>query len=66
MINLCDTETSFSDLSITHGIILYNIYDKQEVFNLEIVNYPFHEGGVPRALSYGVYMSQLIRFGRIC
>ena len=32
---------------------------------LIIVNFPFLEGGVPRRASYGVYISQLIRFARV-
>ena len=30
-----------------------------------IVNFPFLDGDVPRAASYGVYISQLIRFARV-
>ena len=35
-------------------------------FNFEIVNFPFLDGDVPRSPSYGVYISQLIRFARVC
>ena len=30
-----------------------------------IVNFPFLDGDVPRSTSYGVYISQLIRFARV-
>ena len=30
-----------------------------------IVNFPFLHGDVPRSTSYGVYISQLIRFARV-
>ena len=33
---------------------------------LKIVNFPFLDGDVPRFPSYGVYISQLIRFARVC
>ena len=33
---------------------------------LEIVNFPFLDGDVPRSPSYGVYISQLISFARVC
>ena len=36
------------------------IYD----FDFEIVNFPFLDGDVHRSTSYGVYISQLIRFAR--
>ena len=31
----------------------------------KIVNFPFLDGDVPRSTSYGVYISQLIRFARV-
>ena len=31
-----------------------------------MVNFPFLDGDVPRSPSYGVYISQLIRFARVC
>ena len=40
------------------------IYDKRYDFDFEIVNFPFLDGDVPRSTSYGVYISQLIRFAR--
>ena len=42
------------------------IYDKQDDFNFEIVNFPFLDGDVPRSPSFGVYISQLIRFAGVC
>ena len=33
--------------------------------NAMIVNFPFLYGDIPRAPSYGVYISQLIRFARV-
>ena len=35
-------------------------------FDFDIVNSPFLDGDVPRRPSYGVYISQLIRFARVC
>ena len=54
------------DLSINNGIVSSKIYDKRDDFNFKIVNYPHLDGDVPRATSYGVYISQLIRFARAC
>ena len=51
-------------LSITNGKVSSKIYDKRDDF--EIVNFPFRDGDVPRSPSYGVYISQLIRFARVC
>ena len=67
--NASDTETPFLDLnlSITNGTVSSKIYDKQDDFSFEIiVNFPFLDGDVPRSPSYGVYISQHIRFARVC
>ena len=40
------------------------MYDKREYFDFEIFSCPFLDGDVPRSTSYGVYISQLIRFAR--
>ena len=66
--NSSDTEAPFLDLnlSITNGIVSSKIYDKLYDFNFEIVNFTFLDGDVLRSPSYGVYISQLIRFARVC
>ena len=40
------------------------MYDERDDFDFEIVRFPFLDGDVPRSTSYGVYISQLIRFDR--
>ena len=66
--NTSDTETPFLDLhqSISNGFVSSKIYDKRDDFDFDIVNFPFLDGDVPRRPSYGVYISQLIRFARVC
>ena len=66
--NSSDTEAPFFDLnlSITNGIVSSKIYDKWNDFNFEIVNFPFLDGDVLRSPCYGVYISKLIRFVRVC
>ena len=65
--NVSDTEASFLDLhlSISDGFVKTKIYDKRDDFDFDIVNFPFLDGDVPRSTSYGVYISQLIRFARV-
>ena len=64
--NASDTEAAFLDLrlSISNDIVSTKIYDQRDDFDFEIVNFPFLDGDVPRSTSYGVYISQLIRFAR--
>ena len=40
------------------------INDKWGDFDFDIVIFPFLDGDVPRRTSYGVYISQFIRFAR--
>ena len=51
---------------ITNGTVSSKIYDEWDDFNFEIVHFPFLDGDVPRSPSYGVYISLLIRFARVC
>ena len=41
------------------------IFSTVNGFDFDIVNFPFLDGDVPRSASYGVYISQLIRFARV-
>ena len=65
--NVSDTDASFLDLHlcISDGFVKTKIYDKRDDFDFDIVNFPFLDGDVPRPTSYGVYISQRIRFARV-
>ena len=52
-------------LSIWDGFVKTKFYDKRDDFDFDIVNFPFLDGDVPRSPSYGVNISQLIRFARV-
>ena len=64
--NTSYTKAAFLDLhsSTSNDIVSTKIYDKRDDFDFEIFNFPFSDGDVPRSTSYGVYISQLIRFAR--
>ena len=66
--NTTDSEAPFLDLhlSIVNGFVSSKIYDKRDDVDFDIENFPFLDGDVPRRASYGVYISQLIRFARVC
>ena len=51
---------------IPNGFVSSKIYDKRDDFDFDIDNFPFLDGDFPRRPSYGVYISQLIRFARVC
>ena len=46
--------------------IRISVYDKREDFNFKIVNFPYLDSNIPRNPAYGVYISQLVRYARIC
>ena len=47
------------------GFVRTKIFDKRDDFDFDSVNFPFLDDDVPRLTSYGVYISQLIRFARV-
>ena len=66
--NTSDKETSFLDLNIkvVGSNIHTSVYDKRDDFGFPIVNFPWLSGDVPRLPSYGIYISQFVRFARCC
>ena len=65
--NSSDTENPFLELHLTisDGFVSSKIYGKRDDFDFDIVNFPFLDGDIPRATTYGVYISQLIGFARV-
>ena len=66
--NTSDKETSFLDLNIKviGSDVHSSVFDKRDDFGFTIVNFPWLSGYVPRLPSYGVHISQLVRFARYC
>ena len=66
--NTSDTEDPFLDLhlSISNDFGSSKIYDKRDDFDFDKVNFPFLDCVVPCRPSCRVYISQLIRFARVC
>ena len=58
--NICN----YLDLTIElkTGKFSYCLFDKRNDFNFDVISYPFLSGNIPKIPSYGVYVSQLIRF----
>ena len=66
--NTSEKETSFLDLNIEiiDSDFHTSVYDKRDDFGFPIVNFPWLSGDVFRLPSYGVYISQLVRFAKCC
>ena len=46
----------------SRGKLSTRLYDKRDDFGFHIVNFPFLSSNIPSGPSYGVYISQLIRY----
>jgi len=67
---LSSTEVCYLDTKIVHGDrsapFHISVYDKREDLDFRIVNFPFMDSNIPATPAYGVYVSQLVRYARIC
>jgi hypothetical protein len=66
-----DTDRSISYLDLhleidSEGRLRIKFYDKRDDFYIPIVNFPFICSNIPAAPPYGVYISQIIRYSRVC
>ena len=61
-------QANYLDLSleISNNKITHKLYDKRDAFGFSIVNFPDLSGNIPKKHSYGVFVSQLIRYARCC
>ena len=56
----------FRKIMFTSFESFLRVYNKRDDFGFPIVDFPWLSGDVPRLPSYGVYISQLVRFARCC
>ena len=64
-----NTSASCLDLLLSiesDGQLQTSLYDKRDDFNFHITNFPFLSSNIPSSPAYGVFISQLIRYARVC
>ena len=63
----CPTTLSYLDVLITiyNGKYSTAVFNKRDSFTFNIVNFPHLSSNILSKPAYGVYISQLVRFGRI-
>ena len=64
-----DRSASYLDLHLeidSEGRLRTKLYDKRDDFNFPILNFPFICSNIPAAPAYEVYISELIRYSRLC
>ena len=62
----CSLTKYFSSCPNTCSNIHDSVYDKRADFCFPVINFPWLSGDIPRLPSYGIYISQLVRFARCC
>ena len=64
------TEVCYLDTNLKTGHVTtafrISIYDKRDDFAFRIVNFPHMDSNIPANPAYGVYISQLVKYARIC
>ena len=67
--NTSDDLANYLDLTFikeSNNRLYTKLNDKRDDFDFHIVNFPFLSSNIPSSPSYGVYISQLIRYARCC
>ena len=62
--NVSPRKSNYLDLciSIFRGKFRYTLFDKRTAFPFSVISYPFLDGNIPENQSYGIFISQLLRF----
>ena len=65
--NISTCKSTFLDLTISIYQGKYNIklYDKRLDYDFDVISFPFLDGNVPKGPSYGIFISQLVRYAKI-
>ena len=67
--NTSDDLANYLDLTFiieSNNRLYTKLHDKYDDFDFHIVNFPLLSSNIPSSPSYGVYISQLIRYARCC
>ena len=64
-----NTSASYLDLLLSiesDGQLCTSLYVKRDDFNFHITNFPFLSSSIPSSPAHCVFISQLIRYARVC
>ena len=53
-------------ITINNGKYSTTVYSKRESFQFDVINFPHLSSNIPAKPAYVVYISQLVRIGRVC
>ena len=62
--NISTFKCSYLDLliSVYKGKFRMKLYDKRDDYKFKVFSYPYLDGNIPETRSYGIFISQLVRF----
>ena len=65
--NVSVQKTNFLDMTISiyRGKFYIKLYDKRNVYDFDLISFPYLDGNIPKGQSYGIFISQLIRYAGI-
>ena len=65
--NISTRKCNYLDMTISifQGKFRVTLYDKRKDYYFNVISYPFLDGNIPNNLSYGVFISPLVRFAKI-
>ena len=66
--NISVRKSNFLDMTIISiycGKFYFSLYDKRDDYDFDVISFPFLDGNVPKGQSYGIFISQLVRYSRV-
>ena len=54
------------DISVLDNKFVFKIFHKVDLFNFEVISFPYLESNAPSQICYNTFFSQLITFANIC
>ena len=54
------------DIKVIDNKFEFKIFHKVDLFTFDVISFPFLESNIPKRICYSTFLSQLIRFTRIC
>ena len=54
------------DIQVLNDKFCMKVYHKIDDFKFDVVNYPFPDSNIAESIGYKTFLSQILRFGRIC
>ena len=54
------------DITVVNKRFCFKVFHKVDLFNFEVISFPFLESNIPQYICYNTFFSQLVRFSTIC